>query len=69
MIPTLSNTDGYNLLVYCSSGNLYCINIMDNIGQFHNFEGIYPDLQAAVARGKAVIANLKAVSRKISNHN
>ena len=65
--PSLSNTDGYNLFVYRCYGNLYRINIMDYSGQFHNFEGVYSNLQAAVTRGNAVITNLEAARQNIIN--
>ena len=57
--PALFNINGYNLFVYHCSRNLYRISIMDESQQTHHFEGIYPNLQAAVIRGKSVIENLK----------
>ena len=33
---------------------------MNDLHQTHDFQGIYPNLQAAIARGKSVIKNLQA---------
>lgn len=58
-IPTLLNTNGYSLFVYHCSRNFYRISIMNDLHQTHHFEGIYPNLQAAITRGKSVIQNLQ----------
>ena len=57
-IQTLIGIDGYSLLV-CSSGNLYSVSIIDKKTIVHSFEGIYPSLPRAIARGRGVIKNLE----------
>ena len=57
-IQTLIGIDGYSLLV-CGSRNLYSVSIIDRKTVVHSFEGIYPSLPRAIARGRAVIKNLE----------
>ncbi len=58
-IQTLIGIDGYSLLVSRGSGNSYSLSIIDREVAVHNFEGIYSSSAIAIARGKAVIKNLK----------
>lgn len=60
MKTPILNSDGYSLFVCHCSRNLYRISIMDDSHQTYHFEGIYPNLQAAIARGKSVIQNFQA---------
>ena len=58
-IQTLIGIDGYSLLVSRGAGNLYSLSIIDREIGVHNFDGTYPNLATAIARGRAVIENLK----------
>ena len=58
-IQTLIGIDGYSLLISQNSKNSYSFSIIDRQIVVHNFEGIYPNLTLAIARGKSVIENLK----------
>lgn len=59
-IQTLIGIDGYSLLVCQGSGNLYSLSIINQKAIVYNFEGIYPSLFQAIARGKSVIENLRS---------
>ena len=48
----------YMLMVCHCYGNLYRLSIINQNYVLHNFEGIYPELQSAIARGRAVINHL-----------
>lgn len=65
--PVLFDTDGYSLFVYHCSRNLYRISIMNDLHQTRCFEGIYPNLQAAISRGKSVIHNLQALQQNTTD--
>lgn len=52
------NIDGYNLFVRHFANNIYHLNIVTPEELIHHFEGIYPNPQAAIDRGKTVIENL-----------
>jgi len=58
-IQALIGIDGYSLLVSRGSGNLYSLSIIDREVAVHNFDGIYPNLATAIARGRAIIENIK----------
>lgn len=58
-IQTLIGIDGYSLLVSRGAGNLYSLSIIDREIGVHNFDGTYPNLAMAIARGRTVIENLK----------
>lgn len=57
-IQALLGINGYNLMVCQSTRNLYHFSILDRSIVVHNFDGVYPNLEAAIARGKSVIQNL-----------
>ena len=42
---------------------------MDESHQTHNFEGIYPNLQAAISRGKSIIQNLETWKQNTPDYN
>lgn len=63
-IKTLLGINGYSLLVYHGSGNLYRLSIIEREMIVHTFEGIYPTLQTAIARGKSVVQNLESIKVK-----
>ncbi len=63
-IQALIGINGYSLLVCHGRGNLYSLSIVDRQIVVHNFEGIYPNLLQAIARGKSVIENLKQQQKK-----
>ncbi|MEL6493960.1 MAG: hypothetical protein AAFQ41_02405 [Cyanobacteria bacterium J06623_7] len=54
---SVSNSHGYNLFVQHYANNLYHLKIVDPEQQLHQFEGIYPTPQAAIAKGQSVIEN------------
>jgi hypothetical protein len=64
-IQTLLNFNGYSLLVSHCSGNLYRLSIIEREIVIHTFEGIYPTLQTAIARGKSIIENLDSWSKNL----
>ncbi len=66
-IQALIGIDGYSLLVCQGRGKLYSLSIVDRQITVHSFEGIYPDLEGAIARGKSVIKNLKQQQKKSLN--
>ena len=49
----------YVLMVCHCYGNLYRLSIINQNCVAHNFEGIYPSLEKAIARGKSAIACLE----------
>lgn len=67
-IQTILGDDRYSLLVSQSSGNLYRLSIVEGEMAVHSFEGIYPNLQTAIDRGKSIIENLQYLQQKISKN-
>ena len=57
-IKALIGIDGYSLMVCHCSGKLYHLSIIDQKSILHNFEGIYPSLKSAIARGRKVIETI-----------
>jgi len=57
-IKALIGINGYSLMVCHCSGNLYHLSIIDQESMVHDFEGIYPSLKNAIARGRKVIETI-----------
>lgn len=58
-IQSLLGFNGYSLIVCHNWENLYCLSIIDRENKVHSFEGIYPNAQTAIEKGKSVIQNLE----------
>ncbi|MGV2827722.1 hypothetical protein [Myxosarcina sp. GI1(2024)] len=57
-IQTSIDVDRYSLRICHGSGNFYRLSIAEGEIVVHSFEGIYPNLQTAIERGKSIIQNL-----------
>ncbi|MCC0175526.1 hypothetical protein I4641_00835 [Waterburya agarophytonicola K14] len=67
-IKALIGIEDYSLMVCHCSGNLYHFSIMNQENILHNFEGIYPSVENAIARGKAVVNTLKHRTQNTFDH-